>query len=46
MDGTTIYVRDEGWKELKVGCSFEVEVKPTENKETGGWEDKAHAVQL
>jgi hypothetical protein len=44
MDGTMVYIRDEGWKELKVGCSFEIEVLPTWNKETQEWEDLAHAV--
>ena len=44
MDGAIIYIRDEGWKELKVGCTFEIEVKPTKNKETGRWEDRAQAV--
>lgn len=44
MDGTMVYIRDEGWKELKVGCSFEIEVWPTWNKETQEWEDLAHAV--
>lgn len=24
MDGTMIHIRKEGWKELKVGCVFEV----------------------
>ena len=28
MDGTMIHIRDEGWKELKVGCVFEVETQP------------------
>jgi len=44
MDGTKVHIRDEGWKELKVGCSFEIEVRPTWDKETGEWEDLAHAV--
>ena len=43
MDGTTLYIRGEGWKELKVGCVFDIEVKPTKDKETGRWQDKAHA---
>lgn len=43
-DGTMVYIRDEGWKELKVGCSFEIEVLPTWNKETQEWEDLAHAL--
>ncbi len=44
MDGATIYIRDEGWKELKVGCTFDIEVQPTKDKETGRWQQKAHAV--
>jgi hypothetical protein len=28
MDGTMIHIRDEGWKELKVGCVFNVETQP------------------
>ncbi|HFE67098.1 MAG TPA: ISKra4 family transposase [Chloroflexi bacterium] len=44
MDGATIYIRDEGWKELKVGCTFDVEIQPTKDKDTGRWQDKAHAV--
>ena len=34
MDGTMVHIRDEGWKELKVGCSFDIEVYPTWNKAT------------
>ncbi|MCA9997266.1 MAG: hypothetical protein KDE56_16020, partial [Anaerolineales bacterium] len=44
MDGATIYIRDEGWKELKVGCTFDIAIEPTKDKETGRWQDKAHAV--
>jgi hypothetical protein len=44
MDGSMIHIRDEGFKELKVGCIFEVEVRPTRDPETGDWEDQAHAV--
>jgi len=25
MDGTMIHIREEGWKELKVGCVFDIE---------------------
>lgn len=46
MDGTMIYVRDEGWKELKVGCFFEVEAAPTLEPQTLDWVDLAHARQL
>jgi hypothetical protein len=44
MDGTMVYIRDEGWKELKVGCTFDIEVFPTWDKETQEWEELAHAV--
>jgi hypothetical protein len=44
MDGTKVRLRKEGWKELKVGCTFELEVCPTWCKETAEWEDLAHAV--
>lgn len=43
MDGSMIHIRDEGWKELKIGCVFGVEVRPTRDRETGDWEDLAHA---
>lgn len=44
MDGATINIRKEGWKELKVGSVFEVEVRPTPDRETGELVDLAHAV--
>ena len=44
LDGTLVHIRNEGWKELKVGCSFDLKVYPTWNKESQEWEDLAHAV--
>ena len=44
MDGTMVHIRDEGWKELKIGCCFDIEVYPTWNKATKEWDDLAHAV--
>ena len=44
MDGSMIHIRDEGWKELKVGSLFDVEVRPTVDKETGDRIELAHAV--
>jgi hypothetical protein len=44
MDGTKVYIREEKWKELKVGCSFQIDVFPTWNRETQEWEELAHAV--
>ena len=43
MDGTMIYIRGEEWKELKVGCLFEVEPEPTLDQETGDWIELGHA---
>jgi hypothetical protein len=43
MDGTMVHIRKEGWKELKVGCCFDIAVYPTRVRDTGDWEDLAHA---
>jgi hypothetical protein len=43
MDGTMIYIREEAWKELKVGCFFAVEQAPTLDPDTMDWIDLAHA---
>ena len=43
MDGAMVHVRQEGWKELKTGCVFEVEVRPTLDKASGEMMDLAHA---
>ena len=43
MDGTMINIREEGWKELKAGCFFEVEQKPNFDPETKEWVEQAHA---
>jgi hypothetical protein len=43
MDGAMIYIRDEAWKELKVGCFFEVELAPTLDPETKEVIELAHA---
>lgn len=44
MDGAMICVRDEGWKELKAGCVFDIALQPEVVKETGETECFAHAV--
>lgn len=44
MDGTMVHIVDEGWKELKVGCVFDIDVSTTWNKETQEWEELGHAV--
>lgn len=43
MDGAMVHVREEGWKELKTGCVFEVEVRPTLDQASGEMMDLAHA---
>jgi hypothetical protein len=44
MDGALVPVRKEGWKELKTGCVFEIDVHPTPDKTSGELLDLAHAV--
>jgi len=44
MDGTMIHIREEGWKELKVGCVFKVESRPRRDQEVGKVGEQAHAV--
>jgi hypothetical protein len=43
MDGTMIYIRGEEWKELKVGCLFDVEPELTLETETQDWIELGHA---
>jgi len=44
MDGTMIHIREEGWKELKVGSVFNVETRGILDQETGKVEKQVHAV--
>jgi len=44
MDGTMIHIRQEGWKELKVGCVFEVVSLPSVDSQTKDMVDLGHAV--
>ena len=44
MDGAMVHLREEGWKELKVGTLFAVAVSPTVDAATGEAVDLAHAV--
>jgi hypothetical protein len=34
MDGTMVPIREEGWKELKVGCVFDISSRPYEDPHT------------
>jgi hypothetical protein len=44
MDGVMIPLRKEGYTELKVGCVFEVAMRPEPEAETGEPMERAHAV--
>jgi hypothetical protein len=44
MDGATMYIRQEGWKEVKIGAVFEVAVQATIAEKTGELTKVAHAV--
>jgi hypothetical protein len=44
MDGGMVHLREEGWKELKVGCVFHIAVQPTRESHTGEIVPLAHAV--
>jgi hypothetical protein len=46
MDGTMIYIRKEEWKELKVGCLFEVEPAQSLDAKTQEWIELGHAEHL
>jgi hypothetical protein len=43
MDGAMIHIRQEGWKELKVGCVFDIELRPNFDKESQEWLEQGHA---
>lgn len=43
MDGTMVHIREEGWKELKVGCLFEVGLSPTLDPQTKECLELGHA---
>lgn len=44
MDGAIIFIREEGWKEVKIGTVFDVAVDSTLEEKSGEIEEVAHAV--
>ena len=44
MDGGMVHILDEGWKELKAGCVYDIEQRATFDKETGEWIETGRAV--
>ncbi len=45
MDGMMVHIRQEGWKELKVGAVFDIEVRPGKDAQTREPVQMAHAVR-
>jgi hypothetical protein len=43
LDGALVNIRQEGWKEVKIGTVFEVAVAPTSDPNTGELVEFAHA---
>jgi hypothetical protein len=44
MDGAMVHLREEGWKELKVGCVFDIEPRAEFDQDSGEWLEMGHAV--
>lgn len=44
LDGALVNIRQEGWKEVKIGTVFEIAVAPTPDPTTGELMEFAHAV--
>jgi hypothetical protein len=44
IDGAKLHIRQEGWKELKVGCVFGIEVRPIFDPESKEWLEQGHAI--
>ena len=45
IDGAMVNIREEGWKEFKVGAVYEIAERPTRDPITGEWTNLACAVQ-
>jgi hypothetical protein len=46
LDGGTIHIRKEGWKEIKTGTVGDIVVVPALDPDTQEWEDRAHVVHI
>jgi len=44
IDGAMVHIREEGWKEFKVGCVFDIEPRAVFDEETKEWLEMGHAV--
>lgn len=43
LDGGMMYIREEGWKEFKAGCVYQIESCQSYDPHTHQWEEVAHA---
>lgn len=46
MDGGMVNIRGEGWRELKVGAVFDIEIRLERNPQTHELEEMAHGVNV
>ena len=46
MDGGMVNIRDEGWREMKVGTVFDVELRLERNPQTQDLDEMAHGVNV
>ena len=46
MDGGMVHIREEGWKEFKVGTVFDVEQRLERDERTGELVNRAHGVNM
>ena len=46
MDGGMVHIRGEGWKEMKVGTVYDVELRLERDPETHDWVERAHGVGM
>ncbi len=46
LDGGMINIRGEGWREMKIGAMFDIELQRERNPQTGQLDEMAHGVNL
>jgi hypothetical protein len=46
LDGGMVNIRGEGWREMKIGAIFDVELQRERNPQTGQLDEMAHGVNL
>lgn len=46
MDGGMVHIRGEGWREMKVGTVFDVDLRLERNPQTGELDEMAHGVNV